>query len=75
MNKMTKDFNNDAVIENIDTSLAYDSLKEIPHYDTVNGFLNNLEVTKLDESIENQNESVSKQDCEINAAKKLMKIK
>ena len=157
MNKMTKDFNNDVVIENIATSLGYDSLEEIPHYDTINDFLKSLEIVELEkirdymirelfkkrslekfrlldmlwciaidgsqlfsfkekhcehclkkehknkdtgeverteyyhtvleaklvlgdmvfsiliEFIENENESVSKQDCEINAAKRLMK--
>lgn len=157
MNKMTRDFNNDAVIENIATSLGYDSLEEIPHYDTINNFLKDLDVTELEkirdymirelfkkralekyrlldkfwciaidgsqlfsfkerhcdhclkkeyknkdtgeiertvyyhtvleaklvlgdmvfsiltEFVENENESVSKQDCEVNAAKRLMK--
>jgi hypothetical protein len=48
MNKMTKDFNNDAVIENIAASLGYDSLEEIPHYDTINNFLKELEVSELE---------------------------
>jgi hypothetical protein len=157
MNKMTKDFNKDEVLDNIATSLGYDSLEEIPHYDTINEFLKKLEVTELEkirdymirelfkkrslekyrlfdkywciaidgsqlfsfkerhcehclkkehknkdtgevetvtyyhtvleaklvlgnmvfsiltEFVENENESVSKQDCEINAAKRLMK--
>lgn len=157
MNKMTKDFNNDEVIKNISVALGYDSLEEIPHYDTINNFLKNLETSELEkirdymirelfkkrslekyrlldkywciaidgsqlfsfkerhcdhclkkeyknkdtgeidktiyyhtvleaklvlgdmvfsimtEFIENENESVSKQDCEINAAKRLMK--
>ncbi|QAA31705.1 transposase family protein [Clostridium manihotivorum] len=48
MNKMTKDFNNDAVIENIAASLGYESLEEIPHYDTINNFLKELEVSELE---------------------------
>jgi hypothetical protein len=48
MNKMTRDFNNDAVIENIATSLGYHSLEEIPHYDTINNFLKDLDVTELE---------------------------
>jgi hypothetical protein len=48
MNKMTKDFNNDAVIENIAASLGYDSLEEIPHYDTINNFLKALEISELE---------------------------
>ena len=48
MNKMTTDFNKDEVIDNIAASLGYDSLEEIPHYDTINDFLKKLEVTELD---------------------------
>ena len=157
MNRMTNDFNNEVVIDNIAKSLGYDSLEEIPHYDTINDFLKNLDVSELEkirdymirelfkkrslekyrlldknwciaidgsqlfsfkekhcdhclkkehknkdtgeierityyhtvleaklilgnmtfsiltEFVENENESVSKQDCEINAAKRLMK--
>lgn len=47
MNKMTKDFNNNAVIENIASSLGYDSLEEIPHYDKINNFLKSLEISEL----------------------------
>ena len=157
MNRMINDFNNDVVIDNIAKSLGYDSLEEIPHYDTINDFLRKLDVSELEkirdymirelfkkrslekyrlldknwciaidgsqlfsfkekhcehclkkehknkdtgeierityyhtvleaklilgnmtfsiltEFVENENESVSKQDCEINAAKRLMK--
>ncbi len=157
MNRMTNDFNNAVVIDNIAKSLGYDSLEEIPHYDTINDFLRKLDVSELEkirdymirelfkkrslekyrlldkywciaidgsqlfsfkekhcdhclkkehknkdtgeiesvtyyhtvleaklilgnmtfsiltEFVENENESVSKQDCEINAAKRLMK--
>ena len=157
MNRMTNDFNNEVVIDNIAKSLGYDSLEDIPHYDTINDFLRNLDVSELEkirdymirelfkkrslekyrlldkhwciaidgsqlfsfkekhcehclkkehknkntgeierityyhtvleaklilgnmtfsiltEFVENENESVSKQDCEINAAKRLMK--
>lgn len=157
MNRMTKDFNKDEVIDNIATVLGYEVLEEIPHYDTINNFLKKLEISDLEkirdymirellkkrslekyrlldkywciaidgsqlfsfkekhcdhclkkehknkdtgeiesvtyyhtvleaklilgnmafsiltEFIENENESVSKQDCEINAAKRLMK--
>jgi hypothetical protein len=157
MNRMTNDFNNDLVIDNIAKSLGYDSLEDIPHYDTINDFLKKLDVSELEkirdymirelfkkrslekyrlldkywciaidgsqlfsfkekhcehclkkehknkdtgeierttyyhtvleaklilgnmtfsiltEFVENENESVSKQDCEINAAKRLMK--
>ncbi len=157
MNRMTRDFNNDNVIEKMANILGYESLEEIPHYDTINNFLKTLEVSELEkirdymirelfkkrslekyrlldkywciaidgsqlfsfnekhcenclkkehknkatgevekityyhtvleaklvlgdmvfsiltEFVENENESVSKQDCEINAAKRLMK--
>ena len=157
MNKMTNDFNDAVSIENFATVLGYESLEEIPHYDTINNFLKRLEVVELEkirdymvrelfkkrslekyrlldkywciaidgsqlfsfkerhcehclkkehrnkdtgevesvtyyhtvleaklvlgnmvfsiltEFVENENESVSKQDCEINAAKRLMK--
>lgn len=48
MNRMINDFNNDVVIDNIAKSLGYDSLEEIPHYDTVNDFLRNLELSELE---------------------------
>lgn len=48
MNKMTRDFNNDEAIANIGKSLDFDSLEEIPHYDTINNFLKLLEVTELE---------------------------
>ena len=48
MNRMTNDFNNEVVIDNIAKSLGYDSLEEIPHYDTINDFLKNLDVSELE---------------------------
>ncbi|WP_139905464.1 transposase family protein [Clostridium thermarum] len=48
MNKMTRDFNNKAVINNIAASLGYESLEEIPHYDTINNFLKELEASELE---------------------------
>ncbi|GEQ23554.1 hypothetical protein CBU02nite_40600 [Clostridium butyricum] len=48
MNSMTNNFNNDVVIENIAASLGYDSLEEIPHYDTINNFLKKLEMCELE---------------------------
>lgn len=48
MNKMTKDFNKDEAIDNIAAVLGYDSLEEIPHYDTVNNFLKKLEVSEVE---------------------------
>lgn len=48
MNSMTNNFNNDMVIENISILLGYDSLEEIPHYDTINDFLKKLEIGELE---------------------------
>jgi hypothetical protein len=48
MNKMTKDFNNDTVINNFAKVLGYDDLEEIPHYDTINNFLKKLSVSELE---------------------------
>ena len=48
MNKMTNDFNDAVSIENFATVLGYESLEEIPHYDTINNFLKRLEVVELE---------------------------
>ena len=48
MNRMTNDFNNEVVINNLTKSLGYDSLEEIPHYDTINDFLRKLDVSELE---------------------------
>jgi hypothetical protein len=48
MNKMTNDFNDAVAIENFATVLGYESLEEIPHYDTINNFLKRLEVVELE---------------------------
>lgn len=48
MNKMTKDFNNDTVINNFSKALGYDDLDEIPHYDTINNFLKRLDISELE---------------------------
>lgn len=48
MNKMTRDFNKNEVIDNIAEVLGYESLEEIPHYDTINDFLKKLEVSDLE---------------------------
>ncbi|MDP4272590.1 MAG: hypothetical protein Q8909_21075, partial [Bacteroidota bacterium] len=45
---VTNDFNNAVVIDNIAKSLGYDSLEEIPHYDTINDFLRKLDVSELE---------------------------
>lgn len=48
MNRMTKDFNKDIVIDNIAKMLQIESLEEIPHYDTINNFLKRLENKELE---------------------------
>ena len=48
MNKMTKDFNNDTVINNFSKVLGYNDLEEIPHYDTINNFLKKLPISELE---------------------------
>lgn len=48
MNKMTKDFNNDTVINNVSKVLGYNDLEEIPHYDTINNFLKKLPISELE---------------------------
>jgi hypothetical protein len=45
---MTSNFNKDDVINNIAEVLGYESLEEIPHYDTINNFLKKLEVSDLE---------------------------
>lgn len=49
MNKMTEEFNREECIENIAKSLGYQTLEELPHYDTVNNFLKIL----CNEEVEN----------------------
>lgn len=48
MNRMTKDFNKDEVIDNIAKVLGYEVLEEIPHYDTINNFLKKLDISDLE---------------------------
>ena len=48
MNKMTRDFNNEIVINNFSKALKYDELEEIPHYDTINNFLKKLPISELE---------------------------
>lgn len=45
---MTESFNRDECIENIKVVLGLDGLEEIPHYDTINDFLSNLDNKQLE---------------------------
>ena len=48
MTNMTEKFNKDDCIENISKVLGYDTLEELPHYDTINNYLCNLETTEVE---------------------------
>jgi hypothetical protein len=48
MTSMTEKFNKKECIENIAKALGYDNLEELPHYDTINNFLCNLEHKELE---------------------------
>jgi hypothetical protein len=48
MTNMTEKFNKDECIENIRAVLGYETLEELPHYDTINNYLLNLEITELE---------------------------
>jgi hypothetical protein len=48
MTNMTEKFNKDECIENIRAVLGYETLEELPHYDTINNYLRNLEITELE---------------------------
>lgn len=45
---MTDHFNKDECIENLKTVLGMDNLDELPHYDTINDFLSELEPKELE---------------------------
>lgn len=49
MRGMTEGFNKDECIENISKVLDLDHLNELPHYDTINDFLSELEVSELED--------------------------
>jgi len=48
MTSMTEKFNKEECIKNIAKSLEYENLEELPHYDTINNFLCNLENQELE---------------------------
>jgi len=48
MTSMTDKFNKQECIENIAKALGYDTLEELPHYDTINNFLCNLKNEELE---------------------------
>ncbi|HZJ82173.1 MAG TPA: transposase family protein [Clostridia bacterium] len=48
MRGMTEGFNKDECIENISKVLDLDDLNELPHYDTINDFLSEMEVSELE---------------------------
>ena len=48
MNEMTDKFNKEECIENMAKILGYESLEEIPRYDTVNDFLTKLKTSEIE---------------------------
>ena len=48
MSNMSEKFNKDECIENIANVLGYEALEELPHYDTINNFLCNLEPKEIE---------------------------
>lgn len=48
MTQMSTGFNKSECIENIATVLGYETLEEIPHYDTINNFLCNLDTMEIE---------------------------
>jgi hypothetical protein len=48
MSSMTEQFNKDECIENIATVLGYETLEELPHYDTINIFLCSLNTEEIE---------------------------
>jgi hypothetical protein len=49
MRAMTESFNRDECIENVKKVLNKESLEELPHYDTINDFLSDLDPEELEE--------------------------
>lgn len=47
MSGMTEKFNKDECISNTAAALGYESLEELPHYDTINNFLSRLEPEEI----------------------------
>lgn len=48
MSNMSEKFNKEECIENIAKVLGYETLEELPHYDTINNFLCNLESEEIE---------------------------
>lgn len=48
MRDMSDSFNKDECIENVGKVLGLDSLKELPHYDTINDFLSGFDMEELE---------------------------
>lgn len=49
MRSMTNQLNKDECIKNLKKYFKLDTLEELPHYDTINNFLSNLETEELNE--------------------------
>lgn len=49
MRSMTNQFNNDECIENLGKLLGLETLEEIPHYDTINDFLSELDPAEIED--------------------------
>ena len=48
MSSMTENFNKDECIKNVAKVLGYESLEELPHYDTINNYLCNLKTEEIE---------------------------
>ncbi|GAB1477191.1 hypothetical protein MASR2M70_20290 [Bacillota bacterium] len=48
MGRMSEAFNKEKCIENMAVALGYDTLEELPHYDTINDFLCRLQPMELE---------------------------
>ena len=45
---MTKQFNKENCIENAAKALGYETLEEIPHYDSINNLLCDLDIKEIE---------------------------
>ena len=48
MSNMTEKFNKEECIQNVAKVLGYETLEDLPHYDTINNFLCNLETEEIE---------------------------
>ncbi|MEI6297515.1 MAG: transposase family protein [bacterium] len=48
MSNMTEEFNKEECIENIAKTLGYEKLQDLPHHDTINNFLCELEIAEIE---------------------------